>query len=448
MVLSACVALPARADTAQNAFVIVEGDGVVRLDGRNFAVGADGEVTIRAQPGWVLDTPASVKLVSTKPIRYMAHDTSGEGSVVGEISGLRATFITPAGDPINAPVDSGEGQNEFTFSTAPTGMLTIHLKVKLEPALSDAEAPEGTFSIEDIGGSVKEWAAENPNGTAVYSSGHYTATVTFRGLPASNSDFGKKTVTFSVADVTITQTFEVFFPKNGTNHPTCGTCAGCPNWFFYWGQLRPDNNIVVYNPRIVFGDLGETPAMTKWSYSIPHNKTYVEIGSSASEKFSMYTSLEEFSGIDLFLATCFHENVHVRQIKEADALCPQSNGNDCFRYGWSWGQFAHNHWSKGPDGEWGVAGLDDDRNGIIDDADPNPTFEPGYGDDETLSRSKIDDRSRDWPIEKPMPSPDFEAVPEESEAVNETDAAIDEDQYALLDWGNPGKQHRSAHYDD
>ena len=69
LLLSTCVSLAARADTAQNAFVIVEGDGVVRLDGRNFATGADGEVTIRAQPGWVLDTPASVKLVSTKPIR-------------------------------------------------------------------------------------------------------------------------------------------------------------------------------------------------------------------------------------------------------------------------------------------------------------------------------------------------------------------------------------------
>ena len=442
----------ARADRAENAFVIVEGDGVVRLDGKNFAILSSGKgesfVRVTAQPGWKLDTPSSAKVSAAKPLRYKATDASHEGSGTGRISGLTATFITPAGNPVNAPVDSGEGQNEFTFSTASTGTLMIGLKVKIDPALSHDQAPEGDFSIDGIGNSAKQWAAANPNGRASYSGGYYTATVTFSGLPANNSAFGKKTVTFSVADVTITQAFEVFFPKDGTNHPACSSCTNCPNWFFYWRQLKADNNTVVYNPSLPFPVLGETPAMTEWSYERPCDKSRVVIGYWACEKTTTYSSFEEYSGIDLFLATCIHENVHVLQIKEADALCPISNGNDCFRYGWSWKTDDDNHWDKGDDDEWGEAWTDDDFNGIVDDAAPIPPFEPGNGDDNPTFRTGHGSRFRDWPDCKLVPNPDYEVFPEESEAVNTTDDAIDEDEHAMLDWSNPGKQHQSGSYDD
>nr|MBO6294210.1 hypothetical protein [Schwartzia sp. (in: firmicutes)] len=245
MLLSVCITPSARADRAENAFVVVEGDGVVRLDGKNFAVLSSGKgeslVKVTAQPGWKLESPSSAKVSAAKPLRYKATDASHEGSATGQLSGLTATFITPAGDPVNTPVDSDEGQNEFTFSTASIGTLTIDLTVKIDPVLSNDQAPEGDFSINGIGNSAKQWAAANPNGRAIFSGGYYRATVTFNGLPANNSDFGRKTVTFSVADVTINQVFEVFYPAHAYNHPNDGGQHSfygepVPNWFFYYKQ--------------------------------------------------------------------------------------------------------------------------------------------------------------------------------------------------------------------
>jgi hypothetical protein len=68
-----------------------------------------------------------------------------------------------------------------------------------------------------------------------------TATVTFTGMPTENGSFGTKTarITCSGGGLSFDKTteYEVFFPKNATNHPTCASCANCPNWFYYWKKV-------------------------------------------------------------------------------------------------------------------------------------------------------------------------------------------------------------------
>lgn len=44
------------------------------------------------------------------------------------------TLITPAGDPVETPKDSSDGQNEFTFDDANPGKLTINLSNRSRPS--------------------------------------------------------------------------------------------------------------------------------------------------------------------------------------------------------------------------------------------------------------------------------------------------------------------------
>ncbi|MBQ7177904.1 MAG: hypothetical protein IJS08_10870, partial [Victivallales bacterium] len=61
-------------------------------------------------------------------------------------------------------------------------------------------------------------------------------TAVFTNLPSSNSAFGLKAAVLSWEGPLRSNAYEVFFPKNGTNHPACSSCAACPNWFFYWRE--------------------------------------------------------------------------------------------------------------------------------------------------------------------------------------------------------------------
>ena len=144
-------------------------------------------------------------------------------------------FVTPSGDPVTNPSSS----NEFVFNNAASGVLTITLAVKVSPAGAiDLVKDNAVFEIDDITGSTKTWHANNPNGKATVSGDQLTATVTFTGLPASNDSFGKKTakITCSGNGLSFEKTtdYEVFYSATATNHPTCASCAGCPNWFYYY----------------------------------------------------------------------------------------------------------------------------------------------------------------------------------------------------------------------
>ena len=150
---------------------------------------------------------------------------------------VKIEFITPDGDPVLSPVDSGDGQNEFTFSGANPGILKMDLKAKVIPASAASAITGCQFNVGDIGSSVKNWAVNNPNGKATVSGGYLTATVTFTGLPEHNSDFGKKTATVSWNGVICdTNDYEVFSPRDSRNKD-----ASMPNWFYYWRVITTGN---------------------------------------------------------------------------------------------------------------------------------------------------------------------------------------------------------------
>jgi hypothetical protein len=345
---------------------------------------------------------------------------------------LKIDMITPAGDPVNSPVQSGDGQNEFTYSTANPGVLTMNLKARVTPSgIANQIKDQVHFTVDGIGSSTLAWGAANPGGKPTASGDDLLATVTFTGLPVNNSDFGaKKAAVYFNGNKQDEEDYEVFFPRDASNN-----ASGDPNWFYYWNQIAGIANLV-YAGSSGGSTMAEVRGMTQWSYTVAPNKTTMFVYDQVVTKTMPYGVGKEMSGIDMFVGTAIHENQHVIQIGSADALLPTS-GTDSFRYGWSWNQAPHNHWQKGPDGQWGVAVVDDDGNGIVDDAQAVPPFEPGYGDDISLDHSSY----IWWPAAWPLPNPNNVWHPIESDAVNATDNAMNAHDHALQDWGSPGKQH-------
>ena len=362
-------------------------------------------------------------------------------------------FITPAGDPVTAPVDAGnipsnipDGANEFTFSDATPGVLTVKLKARVTgfSALPSTEKAKFKFELDAIGNSTFAWDSANTGGTPTLSGDVLSATATYTELPQNNSDFGEKKARIKYDTTNVVEAkFEVFFPRDKGNSPN--NQVGYPNWFYYWEQEFRANGSLPYTINYELGltVAGKTPAMTDWSYTQARDKTEVIIGAPALGKYKMYNVNKERSGIDAFFGTVIHEGKHVSQIALADQLVPTGIASSPWAHGWSW-NVQHNHWEKGADGEWGEAGVDDDNNSIIDDAAAAPPFEPGYGDDLSLDHSVYPS----WPKAWTLPSPNDCPHPIESAANNEADLLHNEHDKARFDWGNPGKNHKTIDFWD
>ena len=162
-----------------------------------------------------------------------------------------AEFITPRGDPLarkemNDGTLSSYGQNQYTYSSASPGTLTVNLAVKVTPASLAAKiAGRCYFAVPAIAGSTYQWDAGNPGGRAAATSdGFLTATVTYEGLPSANDSFGVKTArlrhlvdvpSWTWRDVAETD-FAVYFPRDAENNPTGSTFDVERNWFYYWKE--------------------------------------------------------------------------------------------------------------------------------------------------------------------------------------------------------------------
>ena len=175
--------------------------------------------------------------------RLVEEGTGTPHAASANLTSCAVSFVTPTGDPaVRAEeTDAGDGQNEFTFDDA-TQTLTIGLKVRIEPDVTQlAGLGQCAFALPLIRGADLFWEDNDGNlghpmplsagaGALVH------ATACYVGYPLSNSEFGRKTVTFRVLGLTVSSDFEVFFPSDGTHHPACSTCRGCPNWFYYWRE--------------------------------------------------------------------------------------------------------------------------------------------------------------------------------------------------------------------
>ena len=415
-----------------------------------------GNSEVGSGVSWLLmaGTQLELSVKAVRPEADVKFTLKGEPDVVSRERAVdyaramcaKVEFVTPAGDPVRAPKDVGDGQNEFTFSTANPGVLTMNLKAKVTPAAAaPVIAADCRFEVGAIGTSAMAWAAANPRGKATGNGAFLTATVAFTGLPDRNDAFGKKKAILQLKGRKLDENdYEVFFPRDARNHP--GGQAGSPNWFYYWGQA-----LGVANARYSedYDDMyGECPGMYRWSYQRYAEKGIIIIYPLAAlvDEGDVFADhgRRATSGIDTFSDTCLHEGFHSLQVSRADmvvGIIPST----VWRFGWSWGANNHNHWSVGIDGKLGVAGRDDDGNGNVDDMLITSPGELGHGDDELLDRGL----GQDWPtVFGPLPPQPWAG----GNAIEDAAYNIEHDnenEHALLDWGSPGKQHKTINkYDD
>jgi hypothetical protein len=227
-------------------------------------------LTALATEGWVV---------------WAARDINSHGVILADVASpgtwtsapallLPVEWIAPAGDPVHAPVEGGDGltvpgggpvpagANEFTYSASGSGSFTVVLQARVTglAGLPAAVQDQFVFEVDAIGGSTRVWASGTPNGQPIINGDVITAAVSFHGLPESNNAFGTKRATLRFNGKLVSrQTFEVFWPNWSpalvdttldsqgeqtnpqgvvSNHPGVGS-GTVPNWFYYWSQACP-----------------------------------------------------------------------------------------------------------------------------------------------------------------------------------------------------------------
>jgi len=241
----------------------------------------------------------------------LAQDKQWEPNVLSKAATITSVaFITPAGDPVQFPVDGGDGSgnvpdgaNEFTFSSAANGVLTLKLKAKMPGASTFSNIQNRfKFEVDAIGSSTMAWNAANPGGKPTISGDFLTATITFTGLPQSNLDFGKKKARMLFDGSKLAEKeFEVFFPKTATNHP--GGQSGSPNWYHYWA-------ITMANKAGSTGVAYESNFSGRCHYELVENKIYLGDGAAT-------TGVQAWGvpkGIDCYGWSTAHEAKHRSQM--------------------------------------------------------------------------------------------------------------------------------------
>jgi len=233
-------------------------------------------------------------------------------------------WITPKASPVSAPDDSGDGQNEFTYSAAAQGVLTIDMKILVKPTgTAGITGHDGVkfsdrcfYKLPTINGSTFSWDGANVGGKSAASGEHLTAKATYTELPAANADFGLKQAEFECDGHTDTlpkADFEVFFPKEEKNHPGVGA-GTTPNWYFYWaGTAVTGYDLTSGTYSYAAGAAGDYAQYN----GNPANPHYT-IHGPASAGHEQYTSAGlnvNRKGIDTLACTLVHEKTH-RQVDQ------------------------------------------------------------------------------------------------------------------------------------
>ena len=257
----------------------------------------------------VVDDPESI--MGTSP---------ESGGTVFVIEGKSATlhvplfqWVTPKESPETMLNDTaGDGQNEFTYSAAAPGVLTIDTKILVKPTgTAGLTGHDGVkfsdrciYTLPTIAGSTFAWDAANPGGKSTASGEHVIAKATYTTLPALNTEFGLKQAEFKCdSDTTVLPKadFEVFFMRDETNHPSDPTNSTWPNWMFYWMQT--------------VSPLGTPPPTFKYGASSFFTPGTTEITLSAGDAGTYnapYSSNNPLEGIDNFAWTVVHESQHYK----------------------------------------------------------------------------------------------------------------------------------------
>lgn len=335
-------------------------------------------------------------------------------------------------------------------------MLRVRCEAALDPdnSATQAWAKENvSWAAGDISGSTKAWVDEA--GTAADNKGKVVV-CQFTSLPTTNAAFGTKTVTMTVTGnaAGTSRNIEVFFDREAINHPGGDqTRAGrpstrSPNWFYYWNPVVGDSDAFFDSGLNQMGAAGLTPAMYYWNvygYSaLPYSKTEIWLGpDSGTQTYAAGVSTYHLvTGIDCFANTIVHENYHVTQIAQADAVLGGLNGKPftVWRYGWSWAATTNNHWTLGTDGKTGRANIDDDANGRIDNELDLTELGAAGSDDVDLDVNN-DDIPDSWGPQPPAPV--WAGILHPAEGAAYQSSNIPQNTNWQSDWGSAGKRHRT-----
>jgi len=218
----------------------------------NYTANASGSGTFpNGWPKWETNRTAVAATTATIPVTFPTNPTTnfnvkataGTSSTNLNVNVIKVTRITPANSPVTATVDGADGTagtagaNEYTFSTNSSGIITLKLKAKVDGLSTMDVATQNAFrfDVEAVGDSTLAWEATNPNGQPTINGDFLEATVTFTGLPTSNSGFGLKTAKVKFYSEEVPTEFEVFFAKEENNHPGTGN-GSTSNWYYYWAS--------------------------------------------------------------------------------------------------------------------------------------------------------------------------------------------------------------------
>ena len=303
---------------------------------------------------WILDNESGLLGVVNENFHGVNFASGKEARL------LKVDLITPAGnsdnDPVSKPIDGGDGSgtvpdgaNEFTFSSATTGVLTMQFKaeVDIDASVLQYVTDMITFSIDSVG-QAPVWDAANPGGVASVSGSFLVAKATFTGLPSNNSAFGKKAVSVRIDNSIAEQSeLEIFFPKDAKNHP--GSNQGItPNWFYYWKNgnvcgipsdaIYDDSNPNLYgyvlpgiDRKLRLGPLAPTTNSGPETYTSP----VIKPGTNPPVTYGSLTVTGQGEGIACVAETVEHELYHLTIYDDAkgkvdadsDGVANSSEGN-------------------------------------------------------------------------------------------------------------------------
>lgn len=354
--------------------------------------GAQGDKTIELSGSASYIELGAGKTVSSNP----------NGKV--KFTAVKVEIKTPHGDPTqNAGAEGANNTNELSYGGGAPECIVLC------EAEATALADKLRWTITDVGGIKAKW---NPHvdGDEYVGIG-LNPIATYPEMPLQNSDFGAKTITLTMEDVTASDTtnVEIFFAKTATNHPDPPDATYVvgdplnpkwPNWMFYWMQT-----VTLVSGGLTF-EYG--PPKTGFYAGTTTVVVYNDAMGSYSAPYGVNNPL---NGIDTFAWTMIHESQHY-----ADWVTYWGNDkNDWF----------DNHKGKnGPDDD-----LDGDRiPNKIEDVNGNGIYDAGdLSDWQILNTPTV---GRD-----PQIINDFE----EWDCKRHTDAKGDHSK----DWANPGFQHQS-----
>ena len=253
------------------------------------------------------------------------------------------SFITPAGDPVNNPVQKGVGQNEFVFQRSIVigykWSLVIDVKVDIFGSYIKRQERKLLENIYFKGDNLEEsmpisWSTNNeesPYGKPkLERGGVISSSLQYGKMPSRNSSFGPKYITVVYIDENGNETeigkqkVEYFF-----KHKQCDYTAA-PNWFYYWkeGGVIPAmkdydvtfeemSHMVAYSKgkRIIIGSKAIDPSVQQF----PALANYVFVNAYKPRVKYHYVS-EPSTIIDALCYTIAHEKLHTIINKHSHGL--------------------------------------------------------------------------------------------------------------------------------